>query len=240
MIRSFPLRDVFGGHQQLLDRRRRAALQQDRLVGPADLRQQEEVLHVARADLDDVETSRTSSTWRGSISSVTIGRPVSSRAPPGAPRARRGRAPGRCAARCARQAAAEHRRAGRRHRPSRLQRLLPVFDGAGTRDQAEPGVADPARRPRSRSGATSRATKLVRLQDRQDALDPRKSLGGRPAASRSPIAPITVASRPRGTRASAPASCKRADVLGLIGRRAARHHDQGAPVRRSMWTSRQV
>ena len=48
------LDDVLGRHQELLDRGRRAALQQHRLRRPADLGEQVEVLHVPRADLDHV------------------------------------------------------------------------------------------------------------------------------------------------------------------------------------------
>ena len=46
--------DVFGREQQLLDRGREAALEQDRLPQPAGPLEQRIVLHVARADLDDV------------------------------------------------------------------------------------------------------------------------------------------------------------------------------------------
>ena len=46
--------DVLGRHQQVLDRRAHAPLQQDGRAGPADLLEQVEVLHVPRADLDDV------------------------------------------------------------------------------------------------------------------------------------------------------------------------------------------
>ena len=45
---------VLGGHQQLLDRGRDPALEQHRLLGAPDLGQQQEVLAVARADLDHV------------------------------------------------------------------------------------------------------------------------------------------------------------------------------------------
>ena len=46
--------DVFGRKQPLFDRRRDAALQQDRCARVAELTQKREVLHVARADLEDV------------------------------------------------------------------------------------------------------------------------------------------------------------------------------------------
>ncbi len=47
--------DVFGRHQQLVDRVGKAALEQNRLADAAKLLEQFEVLHVARADLDDVD-----------------------------------------------------------------------------------------------------------------------------------------------------------------------------------------
>ena len=50
-----PLRhDVLGRHQQLRDRRRQAALEQHRTLHAAQLGEQREVLHVARADLQHV------------------------------------------------------------------------------------------------------------------------------------------------------------------------------------------
>ena len=48
------LEDVLSGHQQLLERRREAPLEQHRAPRAPDLRQQRVVLHVARADLDHV------------------------------------------------------------------------------------------------------------------------------------------------------------------------------------------
>ena len=48
------LRDVLGRQQPLLDGVGQAALEEDGLVGAADLLHQVEVLHVARAHLDDV------------------------------------------------------------------------------------------------------------------------------------------------------------------------------------------
>ena len=47
--------DVFRAHQQLLERVGKAALEQDRAcLDRAQLLQQIEILHVARADLNDV------------------------------------------------------------------------------------------------------------------------------------------------------------------------------------------
>src|SRR4029077_4170320 len=45
---------VFGGHEQLLDGRAEAALEQHRAAAAAERLEQGEVLHVARADLHDV------------------------------------------------------------------------------------------------------------------------------------------------------------------------------------------
>ncbi len=46
--------DVLGGHEELVERGAHAALEQDGLAQAAGLLEQREVLHVARADLDDV------------------------------------------------------------------------------------------------------------------------------------------------------------------------------------------
>ena len=46
--------DVFGGHEQFFERGGHAAFEQHRLLGAAGALEQREVLHVARADLDDV------------------------------------------------------------------------------------------------------------------------------------------------------------------------------------------
>ena len=53
-VRVALLEDVLRRHQQLLERRGQAALDQRRLAGAADLAQQRVVLHVAGADLDHV------------------------------------------------------------------------------------------------------------------------------------------------------------------------------------------
>ena len=48
--------DVFGAHQKFLNRRRHSSLQEDRLLGVcSDLLEKVEVLHVSRANLDDVD-----------------------------------------------------------------------------------------------------------------------------------------------------------------------------------------
>lgn len=46
--------DVLGAHEQLLERAGQAALEQDGLAQLAKLTQEVEVLHIARADLNDV------------------------------------------------------------------------------------------------------------------------------------------------------------------------------------------
>ncbi len=50
--------DVFGARQELVEARGHSALEQDRPVGLADRLEQVEVLHVARADLQDVDFAR--------------------------------------------------------------------------------------------------------------------------------------------------------------------------------------
>ena len=72
--------DVLGGHEPLLDRRREAALQEHRVAALADGLEQHEVLHVPRADLEDVDVLVEHLDVRGSVTSLTTGRPVSSRA----------------------------------------------------------------------------------------------------------------------------------------------------------------
>ena len=167
--------------------------------------------------------STTSSTWRGSISSVTIGSPVSSRAsaqdlePLDAEPlegVRRG-------ARLER-AAAEHRRAGGGDRARRLERLLAVLDRARPGDQAEAAVADAAAvdLDHGRVGRELARDELVRLEDRQHLLDARDSprAAASASSSRSPIAPITVASRPAlHARLDAGLLEPGEHVLGLVG-----------------------
>ena len=46
--------DVLGTHQPFLNRRAQSALKQNRLVGLAELLEQVKVLHISRADLDNV------------------------------------------------------------------------------------------------------------------------------------------------------------------------------------------
>jgi len=46
--------DVFGGHEEFVERGGHAALQEDGFFGVAGALEEREILHVARADLDDV------------------------------------------------------------------------------------------------------------------------------------------------------------------------------------------
>ena len=95
------LGDVLGRHQELLHRGRRPALEENRLVGPADLGQQQEVLAVARADLDHVgrlddglDVPRVHELGHDRAARSRRRPRAGSRAPPG-------RAPGTCRATCA-------------------------------------------------------------------------------------------------------------------------------------------
>ena len=74
------LEDVVGGLEQLVEGRGEAALQQHRLAELADDLEQPVVLHVARSDLDDVNGIGEGVGQVGEVISLTIGRPVSSRA----------------------------------------------------------------------------------------------------------------------------------------------------------------
>ena len=146
-------------------------------------------------------TSTTSSTWRGSISSVTIGSPVSSRASrrissASEPRpwnvygdVRGLKAPPRSivppAAATTRAASSVCSRYSTEHGPA-----------------ISPKAPSPIRRPSTSitvgSGASSRETSLYGLMMGTTCSTPGKpSSGSVASSSRSPIAPITVASRPR-------------------------------------------
>ena len=46
--------DVFGGHEELVERRGHATLEEDGLFGAASALEEREILHVARANLDDI------------------------------------------------------------------------------------------------------------------------------------------------------------------------------------------
>ena len=232
-------RDVLGRHQQLLDRRRRPALQQDRLVGPPHLGEQHEVLHVPRADLDHV---------RGVQHRLHVPRvhQLGHDRQPGLfarlaqdherllaeplERVRRGPRLER--------AAAQPRRAGLVDRARRLERLLAVLDRARPRDQAEELVPDlPAVDvDHRRVGRDLTRDELVRLQDRQHLLDAgialerqrRQQLALADRADHGRLAPA------RDARVHARLLQPREHVLGLVRRRARAHHDQqlGGSVRR--------
>ena len=73
--------DVFGAHDQLADRRAKAALEQDGEVTATDLFQERKVLHVARADLQAIGVFlHHRAGLAASMISVMTGKPVSRRA----------------------------------------------------------------------------------------------------------------------------------------------------------------
>src|SRR4051794_22169130 len=163
--------------------------------------------------------SSTASTWRGSISSVTTGSPVSSRASRRIVSASspspwnvygdvRGlKAPPRSivapASFTARAVASVCSRYSTVHGPA-----------------ISPKNSSPTFRPSTSitvgSGETSRETSLYGFRIGSTCSTPGyPSSGSVASSSRSPIAPITVDSRPRVTRASAPASCRRASTCSV-------------------------
>ena len=195
------LEHVLGGHQQLLERRGQAALEQHRAAGAADLGQQRVVLHVARADLDHVgdlehrlDVARVHQLGDDRQAGLA---PWPRRAAAGPP----GRAPGTSTATCA----ACRRRRGRASRPPALticgggQRLVARLDRARAGDQREVLAADlaPADLEHGRLAvAELRRGELVRLEDRHDLVDagvalelePRRRARGR-RSRRSPSPP---------------------------------------------------
>ena len=73
--------DVLGGEEEFVDRRAHASLEQGRLARVANGLEELIILHVPGADLEDVGVLRaTIGTCSGAMTSVTIARPVSSRA----------------------------------------------------------------------------------------------------------------------------------------------------------------
>ena len=163
--------------------------------------------------------STTSSTCRGSISSVTIGRPVSAFASRSSSSASSPRpwnvygdvrglnAPPRSivapASATARAVASVCSRLSTLHGPA-----------------ISPKYVSPTRRPSTSitvgSAASSRATSRYGLTIGTTCSTPGyPSTGSVASSSRSPIAPITVAARPRDTRASTPASSRRATTWSV-------------------------
>ena len=144
------LRDVLGRHEELLDGRGRRALEEHRVRHAADLGEEVEVVHVARADLDhvrdlgdrrDVARIEELGDDRQARLLARLGEDLEALRAEALERVRRG-------ARLER-AAAEHRRAGRGDRARRLERLLARLDRARPRDEPEEAVADPpSRAPR--------------------------------------------------------------------------------------------
>src|SRR3954463_290290 len=231
------LDDVLGRHQQLLDRRRRAALQQDRLVRPADLGEQVEVLHVARADLDHVRV------LEDSLDVAGIHQLGHDRQPGFLPRLDkdRQRLLPEAAERVRRRPrlerpAAQHRPAGLRDSTGRLERLLPVLDRARACDEPKRVVADSpaAHLDHGRIRRQLTRDELVRLENRHDLLDTRIALerqGGElvPLADRCDHGRLAPGRDVRvGPRLVQPGH----DVLDLLGSRVCAHHDQ------QLWRSR--
>ena len=182
-------RDVLGRHQELLHGRGRPALEQHRLVDPPDLRQEQEVLHVAGADLDHVGDldHLLDVPWVDELGDDReagllpgLAQHLEGVEPQSLERVRRG-------ARLER-AAAEHRRTGGGDRPGRLERLLPVLDRARAGDQAEERVADlpPRTSITVGSGTSSRATSLYGLRIGSTRSTPGKPSSGSPASASRP------------------------------------------------------
>ncbi len=205
-VRVALLEDVLGGHQQLLERRGEAALEQRRAAGAADLREQRVVLHVARADLDHVgdlqhvvEVAHVHQL--GDDRQAGLGLRLGEQPQALLPETLEGVGGG---ARLV-GAAAQQRRAARPapRAPSRSS-LLARFDGARPRDQREVLAADLAPVDVEHGAlavAELRRGELVGLEDRHDAVH--TGLALQPEArdvascSTSPIAPITVTRAPR-------------------------------------------
>ena len=173
------LEDVVGGLQQLVQRRRQPALEQHGLAELARDLEQRVVLHVARADLDDVGVlGDRFGVLALSSSSVTTGRPVSARASArissaghaeALERERRG-------ARLER-AAAQHRGAGRPRRPRATASVCSrdsTVHGPAIRQNVS-AAADPAavdvERPSAAWWLSSLRRELVGPRDRHDAVD---------------------------------------------------------------------
>ena len=173
-VRVARAEDVLGGHQPLLDRRAKAALEQDRPGDPPDVAQERVVLHVAGADLEHVDVLGDELDLAGSMTSVTTGSPVRSRASarkrrPSTPR------PWNAYGRGARleRAAADDRGAGRLDRVSRVEQLLAALDRARPGHHRERAVADDRVEDRDDRvlGVELARGQLERAGDRGDALD---------------------------------------------------------------------
>jgi hypothetical protein len=226
------LEDVLRAHQQLLERRRQAALEQHRDARAPDLGEQRVVLHVARADLDDVRDL-------GHRLDVAHVHQLGDDRQPGLrlglaqqPQAllaealegvRRG-------ARLVR-AAAIHRRAGGRHGVRGGEDLVARLDGARTGDQREVVAADLA--PRDLQDAAPpagdlRGGELVGLEDRDDVVDAvhRVGLDAGDVLAVADGADQRHLFAPRDVGAGADALYSLDDGRDLVVSRRLLHHDQ--------------
>ena len=170
--------DVLGGHQQLADRGRQPALEEYRPLHAADLGQQGEVLHVARADLQHVRVL-------GHQLDVARVEHLGDHRHPG----RRADLDEQFQRRAAEsletvrrrprleRAAAQDRRAGRAHGERGGVQHSAVLDRAGPGDHGDLRPADPRvvadADDRRLGGELARGT-LVRLEHRHDQLDARQ------------------------------------------------------------------
>ena len=169
------LEHVLGRHQELLERRGKASLQQHREPGAADLGQQRVVLHVPGADLDHVShldhvlgvaDVHELGDDREARLLARFGEEPESLGAEALERVRRG--PGLVGA------AAQHRRPAVGDRLGHLQGLRAALDGARAGDQREVVASDLAPvhlDDGSLALAELRRGQLVGLQDRHEVVD---------------------------------------------------------------------
>ena len=217
------LEHVLRRHQQVVERRREAALEQHRLAGRAHLGQQVVVLHVARADLDhvgdldhvlDVAHVHQLGDDRQPGLLLRLLEQAQALHAEALEAVRRGpRLVG---------ATAQHRRPVLGDDAGGLERLLAALNRARPGDQAEVVAADPAAVDvdhRALALLELRRGELVRLQDRDQVVDARRS-------------PRARARRPcRGRRSPRSRSAARPSRGGPSSRppRSARRRGRSAP-----------
>src|SRR5919201_2961545 len=163
--------------------------------------------------------SSTGSTWRGSINSVTTGNPVSS---PASRRIARPSSPSPWNVYGDVRGLKAPPRSIVAPAPATTRAVSNVCSryskehGPAIRPNHESPIRCPSTSITVGSGATSRATSLYGFRIGSTCSTPGYASSGSDASSsRSPIAPITVASRPRCTRAPTPASCSRARTCSV-------------------------
>ena len=225
------LEDVLRRHQQLLERRGQAALDQHRLAGAADLGEQRVVLHVARADLDHVgdgddglDVPRVHQLGDDRQAGLLLGlgeqpQALLSEALEGV-----GRGAGLVGA------AAEQRGAGVAHGAGGDQDLVARLDGARPGDEREVLTADLSSLDvddRSLADSHLRGGELVRLEDRYDLGDAGCTLEAEPGhvlaiADRADHGDLLAA---RGVGAGADGLDAVDDGLDLRLGRSRLHHD---------------